>query len=444
VIIEPVGMPRAKERRTLTHSSFGALVLALLVLAPRAHALQPLQAFVESAKRKNPDNREAAAIVQQREAQRGVATAAYLPAFSAQGSYTRNQFEAAFAVAETGQTIVIQPLNGFDSYFTLQVPLVNVGAWEQKSAASATTDAARASARSTDLSVEASVTQIYYQLLGTEAVLFAAKSSLDVAQSNAQLVKDRHELGTASELDLQRSIADMARAQQDVATADRAVVSSRLTLESLSRLTPEAAAFDNYVPDDLKEETPLETWLGQSASDLVSVKPAILATEVASRSRSAARAQWIPTLGAQGQEHLTNAGGFTGRHAVYTLTATLAWRLDFALAPNVSAQTAALAAAQAREDKARTAGTENIAQAWHQIRAGIEQARAARAGVEAATAALVSARDRYANGVATQLEVVQAQRDVFSAQVSHAQAAYNLKYARAALRLASRRTTGEQ
>jgi len=415
-----------------------------VLAAPRAHALQPLQTFVAGAKRSNPDNREAAAIVQQREAQRDVATGAYLPSLGVQGTYTRNQYEAAFAVPGSAQRVVIQPLNGLDAYFTLQVPIVNVGAWEQKGAANATADAASASRRSTEVSVEASVTQIYYQLLGTEAVLFAAKSSLDVAESNARLVKDRHELGAASELDLQRAIADVARAQQDVAVATRAVVSARLTLESLSRIAPEPAAFENYVPDDLKEEAPLSSWLGNSTDDLVTVKPAILATEVASRSRSATRAQWVPTLAAQGQEHLTNAGGFTGRNSVYTLSGTLAWRLDFALAPNVAAQTAALSAAQARADKARIAAAENIAQAWHQIRAGIEQSRAARAGVQAATAALASARDRYTNGVATQLEVVQAQRDVFSAQVSQAQAAYNLKYARAALRLASRRSSGEQ
>jgi outer membrane protein TolC len=420
------------------------LAFSLVSLSREARALQPLEAFVASAKHGNPDNREAAAIVDQREAQRDVATGAYLPSANLQGSYTRNQYEAAFQLPGTTQTLVIQPLNGLDAYFTLQIPLVNVGAWEQKGVANATAAVATASRRSTEVSVESSVTQVYYQLLGTEAVDFAAKSSLAVAQDNARLVRDRHELGTASDLDLQRAIADVARAEQDVAVAERSVFSARLTLESLSRLTPEPAVFEDYVADDLKEEAPLASWLGQSTDDLVSVKPAVLATDVAARSRSATRAQWLPTLAAQGQEHLTNAGGFTGRNAIYTLSGTLGWHVDFALAPNVAAQTAALAAAQAREEKARIAGAEQIAQAWYTVRSGIEQVRAARAEVQAATLALTSARDRYTNGIAMQLEVVQAQRDLFSAQVSQAQAGYNLRYARAALRLASRRTSEEQ
>ncbi len=147
------------------------------------------------------------------------------------------------------------------------------------------------------------------------------------------------------------------------------MVSARRSLESLTRVVPEPAAFEDYVQDDLKEEAPLASWLGKSSDDLVSVKPAIVATEVAARSRSAARAQWVPTVAAQGQEHLTNAGSFTGQHEIYTLSGTVSWRADFGLAPTVAAQTAALGAAQAREDKARWAGEDAIYQAWFQVHA---------------------------------------------------------------------------
>jgi hypothetical protein len=45
-------------------------------LSSSAHALQPLSAFVASAKEHNPDNRQAAATAQQRSAQQGAVTAA--------------------------------------------------------------------------------------------------------------------------------------------------------------------------------------------------------------------------------------------------------------------------------------------------------------------------------------------------------------------------------
>jgi outer membrane protein TolC len=47
------------------------------------------------------------------------------------------------------------------------------------------------------------------------------------------------------------------------------------------------------------------------------------------------------------------------------------------------------------------------------------------------------ARDRYTVGAATQLEVVQAQQDAFSADVARIQADAELAYARAALRVSA-------
>ncbi|MDB5216719.1 MAG: outer rane efflux protein [Myxococcaceae bacterium] len=415
-----------------------AAILGTTVASP-AYALQPLEAFIASSKQNNPDNKEASAIERQRDAQRDVATAAYLPSFTAQGVYTRNQYEAAFALPG-GPTFVITPLNGLDAYFTLTVPIVNVGAWEQRRAATANKEAAAATRANTQVTVESNVTQAYYQLLGSEAVLFAAKKSLEAADGNLRIVRDRKELGTASELDLQRATADLARAQQNVATGDQGVINARRSLESVARLTPEPATRENYREDDLRDEPPLNAWLGRPSDDLVAVRPALLAVDAAEKTRSATRAAWLPTISATGQEHVTNAGGFTGNTMIYTLQATANWRLDFSLGPNVAAQTAAVSAAEAREDKARRAAEDAIYQAWYEVRAEIEKARGARAELKAAALAQDLARDRYQAGVATQLEVVQAQRDYFSAGVSQAQADFNLQFARAQLRLASKRT----
>lgn len=423
----------------------GALVLALAItsIAAEARALQPLREFVASALRKNPDNLEAAATERQRGAQSDAARAGYLPSVTAQGVYTRNQYEAKITLPD-GPTVTIQPRNGLDASFVLGVPLVNVGAWEQHRAARANQAVARAARASTAQSVEADVTQAYYQLLGSEAVLFAAQKSAEVASGNLSLVRDRRELGAASELDLQRAAADLARAQQEEAAATQGVIVARRALESLSRLTPEPAVEADYVEDTLTEEADLAHWLGHPPDDLIAARPAALAIRAAERARAASWAAWLPTLSGQGQERLTNAAGFVGRHAVYTLSAVVGWRLDFALAPNVAAQTAAVAVAEARADRTRRAAEDAIYRAWHQVRTGIERARAARAQVQAATLAQALARDRYAAGVATQLEVVQAQRDFFSAAVVQAQADFDLQYARALLRIASRRTQGTE
>ena len=69
------------------------------------------------------------------------------------------------------------------------------------------------------------------------------------------------------------------------------------------------------------------------------------------------------------------------------------------------------------------------------MHASIEKSRSARAQVDAALTAADLARDRFGGGLATQLDVLQAEQELFRAQVARIQADADLAYARAALRL---------
>jgi outer membrane protein TolC len=405
--------------------------------------LQPLATFISSSHTKNPSNLEAAAAVRERDAQADALTGALLPAATAQGVYTRNQYEAAVALPG-GPEIIITPRDGLDAFFTLDVPIIQLELWGQRAAAKTLSKAAAARRDFTQLTVEENVTRAYYELLGHEAALRSTKQGLEVAENLRRLVSTRVDVGIASNLDLQRAIAEVARREQELAVAEQNVAIARRELESLSRTTPEAATDADFVPDDLREEGPLSSWLKPNNDDLVSVRPSVLDTEAARQSRRAAQAAWLPTVGGQAQEHLTNATGFTGRSSIYTLSVAATWRLDFTLAPNVRERTAVLSGATAREDQARRDADDAIFNAWQQVRANIERARAARPQVEAATLALTLARDRYENGVATQLDVIQAQRDQLEAEIASIQAQANLRYARALLRLVSRRSTEQK
>ncbi len=426
---------------TSTAVRIGACALGVLLgLAPaRARALQPLETFIESARTKNPDNLEAAANTRQREAEAEVATGRLLPSANVQGIYTRNQYEAIVQLPE-GPEVIIQPKNALDAFLTLQVPIVQVELWYRRSAAKTAGKAALARQDFTELIIEENVARAYYELLGYEAALRSTKQGLEVAQNLERLIQTRVDVGVASNLDLQRAIAEVARRQQEVATAEQNVALSRRSLESLSRQTPTPATDADFVPDDLHEEGPLSAWLKPNNDDLVAVRPSVLETEVARKNRAAARAVWLPTIGGQAQEHFSNATGFTGRNNAYTLSLTATWALDFTLAPRVRAETAALSGASARENRARRDADDSIYEAWQNVRANIEKARAAIPQVEAATLALTLAQDRYENGVATQLDVIQAQRDQLEAEIAAIQAEANLRYSRVVLRVVSRRS----
>jgi outer membrane protein TolC len=424
--------PRSRRR-------FGLCCALLLSAASsKAAALQPLDAFLRAARRGNQDNREAAATTTQRGAEEQVAKGRLYPSFSASGAYTRNQYEVALALPPefgigTG-TIVIQPKNQLDGTLTVNVPVIDVGAWKRVASAKANAQASTANAHATELDVESQIYRAYYQLLGQEAVLEAARRTLDVSHQNLTLVQDKLASGTASELDVQRGKAEIARAEGDIASADLAVVTARRQLETASSVTPEPAT--EFLDDDLHEEQPLQNWLS-GAGTVPRVQYANALRLAADKNADAAQAAWYPTLSAMAQEHLTNYSSFSGHTAVWLLQATLAWKLDATLSPNVRAQDAAASVNLIRAERAERVAQDNIYQAWHQVRAAIEKSRAARAQISATQLAAELARDRYSVGAATQLEVVQAQQDAFRAEVARIQADTDLAYARATLRASS-------
>jgi outer membrane protein TolC len=424
-----------RKHRSLIPCITGAL---LFCASTKVAALQPLDAFLKAARLANRDNREAVATTSQRSAEQQVAKGRLYPAFNAAGSYTRNEYEVSLTLPpEFGignGPIVIQPKNQLDGTLTLNVPVIDVGAWKRVASAKANAQASAANEHATELDVESQIYRAYYQLLGQEAVLEAAKRTLDVSNQNLSSVQDKLANGTASELDVQRGKAEIARAQGDIASADLAVVTARRQLETASSIAPEPATA--FIDDDLHDEQPLQNWLA-GAGRVPRVQYANALRLASDKNADAARAGWYPTLSATAQEHLTNYAGFSGHTAVWLLQASLAWKLDATLSPNVRAQDAAASVNLIRAERAERTAQDNIYQAWHQVRAAIEKSRAARAQIDASKLAADLARDRYSVGAATQLEVVQAQQDAFRAEVARIQADTDLAYARATLRASS-------
>ena len=132
---------------------------------------------------------------------------------------------------------------------------------------------------------------------------------------------------------------------------------------------------------------------------------------------------------------LYQINGFGGHKVAWALALTASWRLDLVGINGARAAGAAADVAKTREDKARQSTRDKVHDAWQQVRAQIAKSRAARAQAKASTHAAQLAGESYAAGAATQLDLIQAQRDAFGAEVARIQADADLVYARANLRL---------
>lgn len=410
------------------------IVLFSWVMVAPAGATQPLEDFLQRAETQSFDARESSATERRRVREADVALGRLLPSVTARGVYTRNQREVAATLPNTTERLVITPLNQLDAVLQLDVPIVDLPSYHRHRAAQALARSASEQRGATMIDVSRSVARAYFQFLGASALVRSAEESIGAADANRKNVEDRRSAGAATDLDHERALANLARAQQDLADAELGVALSARSLESLSGLPPAAA--EDFPDDDLHAEGSLEGWL-QLASSTPQAKVARHLREAAEQNRKAVSRAVLPTLSGSAQERFSNATGFGGRAANYSLQLILTWRLDYGVRSAAEAQQAALEAEQVRLERTERAALDAAFEAYHRIRAGIAKSRAARAQLRAASRAADLAADRYSIGAATQLDVTQAQRDAFLAKAAQIQADSDLSYARAALRLAA-------
>jgi outer membrane protein TolC len=406
----------------------------LVVLLASAAAAQPLSDFLRSAERSNFDSREGAQARVRAQADFASAWGGLLPSLTANGGWTHNQYDAVVSFGGP-DSIVIIPRDQFDATLKAEVPLIDASRWLKTSAAAAASDAAEKREAATREQVKRQVVTAFYGYLGSRAVLESAQRSRVLASAQAEVTEARTAAGVTNELELMRARAEVERNQQLVADAEALVANGARNLETVSGLAP------GEVPllplDELQSAPPLETLLGRG----VETRPAVQAAEQevtqARRNSTAATLALVPTVNAQFTQRFTNATGFQGQAALYNAGITFNWRLD---APAVaglrsvnSGEESTLISAQ----RARRQAADQLHSDWQNTRAAVKKLAAARAQVKAARRASSLAHERNLAGVASQLDVIQAERDLFAAELSDIQASAELASARALLAISA-------
>jgi len=409
------------------------IMVAAWLFATPASALQPLREFVVASHAHALDNRESAAVVEQREAELRQTWSRLAPTITLTGQLVRNQYAAEVSLPagqnQPTRTFTITPENQWDVIGSFSMPLVDVGLWQRIGAADKNRDAARARALSTRLEVERQVARAYYQTAASEAVLASARRALSVSEASFAAISLRNGAGLATDLDTERARAEVERNRGTVADAELLLATSTRNLETLSGLSPGGGAIvlETGAPD------------APPADARGDRHPSVLAAKLeADVARSTQRAAWsalLPTLTVTGSERFTNAIGF-GQSPSFSIGVGLTVRLDLASAYAARASEASAVAARVREERAQIAARDGVYTAEQQLLAQTAKARSAHAQVQAARDAATIARDRYQVGTATLLDSLLADRDSFAAEVGGIQADADLAYARAQLLLA--------
>lgn len=413
------------------------LSLSMMLLTTTAVQAADLKTLLEAAGRQNVERRVS---VEQREralAEARQAWTALLPTFTASGAWVHNQYEVPIPFPlPDGTTGVITPKNQLDGTIRFDLPLVDTTRWLRARASAHASDAAAERDLATLDSVHRQVVSAWFNYAAALKVRESAQRSLGVAEAQLKLQEIREKAGSVTELELLRSRAEVQRNRQTLADTDSLVAISRRSLMTLTGMDPGQEAA--LPPDDLSPEPSVEE-LETSVANLPAVRAAEKDIKAASSLSTAAKLTALPVVSAQFTERFTNAAGFSGHEMSFNTGLNLTWRLEVQAVMAMSAQNRALATAELSAERTRLVARDLIHSDWQRFNAGLSKVQAAQAQVEAARRASQVAHDRYEVGAATQVDVIQAERDLFSAEVGQIQARSELASARLSLRLSSGR-----
>lgn len=413
------------------------VAVATAALGAASASAQSLKTFLDAADTQNLDVRLGVQATVTADSNFGQAWGALLPALTATGDITHNQY-AAIVTIPTGpsssEKITITPMNQRDLSLKVELPLLDATRWLKTASARASLDGATQRELATRDTVRRQVVSGYYGFAGAGAVLDSARRSLELSRAQLEQQDVRHRAGVATELDLVRASAEVARNEQLVADAEVQAELARRTLETLSGLEVKQSV--TMPDDDLHPEADLKSFEDRVGA-LPQVQAAQLDATSASRNWTAAALALVPTVNGQFTEKFTNATGFQGANELWNAGVNLNWRLDAVGVQGIRAASAAEQTAALNAEKARQTARDQVHSDWLKVRAALSKVRSAKAQVESARRAEALARDRNAAGVANQLDVIQASRDLFSAEVNDIQARFELTQARVALRLSA-------
>ena len=395
-----------------------------------------LEALISAAHDENADLDVARAALSQARSQADEARARLLPSFVATGSYQRNEIQVQVQLS-ADRIATITPYDQLDARFALNVPILDLSAWATFFSAEASGDAAGRRADQAVDDVEVAVTQLYYSLVAGRAMIESAERSRLVAEQALVFATARREAGVAPVSEVARAEAESLRARQMQQEAELQVTLAERNLVNLTGIDLHGRALAPLEGADTSTLDPLEGYLDE-IDELPSTRAARHDVIAAERGVHAAWLGLAPTVAGSAAERFTNAAGF-GPSNQWTLNVTATWQLDFGRPAAIGTRDAVLATTRARLERAEQQARLQIEDAWHRAHALAARLETAEAVLAASTRAAEDTRARYEVGVASQLELVQAERDLFSAEVSRTQARADLAVARATLRIRSHR-----
>lgn len=354
----------------------------------------------------------------------------FLPSLTTTGTYSRRPFERTITVG--GNEVVIQRLNGLSQALQLNVTLFDARSLTSLAAVRAQRNAEVAAAAESRRQLAFEVSQAFLATLGTSQVREASARRFAFAGQNLEAAKARFAAGLASINDVTRAELEYATAEVGVTQVQGQVETNTMQLGYLLD-APEAVRGRLVVPEFLIEAAAAEAANAEALVEEALARRLDVGSLrwVASSQRALAKVPllgFIPSVSASGRYTITNEAGFSGKNWNWNAGATLTWSLfDGGVRFGQNRERKALAKLadldlQAAVRRVDVEVREALVSLDNQ-RASLRQATAAH---EVAKKNAAETSELYRQGLASALQVADANVRLFEAEVALVQERYGL------------------
>ncbi|MDR1727534.1 MAG: TolC family protein [Acidobacteriota bacterium] len=379
----------------------------------------------------------AAEGVAQAKGAKGASLSALLPHLSAvasQTNLTANLAALGMPMDAMPMPAFVGPYNRFDARVQLAQSVFDLAAVRRWQASGEAVEAARAGERLAEQTVAAATAVAYLAALEAAQGVESAQANLRLAETLRDLAEHQKGAGLAAGIDVARAETRLANQKVGLARAQTALDNARLDLFRLvagSSGEPLAAA---ELGDTMRiaEEPAIDA--AEAVRQALAERPEVALAErelkVAELGRKAASAGHLPTIGVFGD--YGSSGLLPNDTSLPTRSVGVQMNLPVFDGGRTRAETRSAASrqreAEARLKDVRAEVEKDVRQALLNVGTFKEQAEAAKVAVALAERELELSRDRFANGVADNTEMVAAQAALENARQVYvsAVAGYNL------------------
>jgi outer membrane protein TolC len=364
--------------------------------------------------------------VRQAQGQTQIARSALLPNVSGYLAETLNQVNLAAEGVKIHIPIpgfsfptIVGPYNNIDLRGSVSQSVVDLTAINNYRSSNELYRAAQFSAQDARDAVVLAVCGSYLQILATTERVKSAHAQLDTAAALYQQTLEERQVGLAPQIDVDRSEVEELTQQQRVISLETELAKERIALARMTGL-PTGAEYDltDDVPFAAAPQLDLDTAIHQALERRSDIKAAEAQVRAAEHALTAARDERMPSLTVNG-----NYGAIGTNPAQASATFSAAATLNIPIwqggrtEGDIHQAEAVLAQRQAELEDLKGQAESDVRNAYLDLQAAANQVKLAQRNLQVTKETLDLTRQRFDAGVTDNVEVVQAQESLTSAEL---------------------------